>query len=79
MNQRTLKPRLGNGIIEYCDEIYGHVATISKVPDGQCMGGMHLITWNNDCLGWGPMWKHSLKAAEYIILAYVHELEEAGH
>jgi hypothetical protein len=63
---------------EIRDHLYGRIATVSRVPDGECMGGTWLITWNNDTLDWGPVWRTSILAAYCTALAYVYELEASG-
>lgn len=68
-----------DGSIVLRDHVYGHVATLTKVPPGEVMENTWLITWTNDSIGWGPMWRVSRKAAEFTVVSYVYELEATGH
>jgi len=57
------------------NDLYGPIATI--VYDDAA--AEYVMTWADDTLGWNTRKGQSLKALEYIALAYVHELGATGH
>ena len=61
--------------INITNDLYGPIATI--VYDDAA--AEYVLTWVDDTLGWNTRKGQSLKALEYIALAYVHELGATGH
>jgi hypothetical protein len=79
MSEHTLTTEITPEGVKITSKVYGHVATLARVPEGECMGGTWAIEWTNDCIGWGPIWRVSMRAAEFTVLSYVYELEATGH